>query len=812
MIRSSVIALSLLVLMEVHSANFRYEERNTDLAVSVTKEKTNGTVSITLFNNGKTIEIDSNNDDISNGYVLDNGKQIFVNKSDKGQRFSIDDGPSTYVFFVDKDGNIDISSEDQNVDTGNMSFAFRTDGMIKSSNPILFNSLFLYGNRIQNDSILKTRKYTFYYKTFDNYGIFDSRAKEIEPKQFASSSAILLERLKRLKAESSSPTSSANAPMTSSTTSVASSLAKNTKNNYGIMLNDYVGYSGSALQVNSYGLMECDSMHFGGTDSELSVKKGKFLVHGAISGTFKSTESIKVEEVADVYVHQVNMRFIEGLHQTQQLPQSLEFITTLERMGFDKPVSTLPINNTVNISTIHQTIEYSHLWRWKFEEGLNIGIKNDLLLSFGLSSTEIERRKWSCEDEELMNKNDYSKVQHGNPIQINIPGISGAVTLFLVTTGAGGGNSCGFLSLTKNRESVYLPTATTEDFCRKDIIRKLTEAIDSENREKVLELIAPQLMKYISTKGNATYSYKEKKYKWEGTEESIWNDIEKVFLSEISAIPVDQLTSSEENKKKVEDAKTERDKKETALSNEVTTLLNQIKEEILNDINLIDSLNLSDGEMSSQFTKKTEEEIISITNRLYGLSIPKGSNDRTITAKTLDEAVSQIKSKASTAKAEITYSDLRIKRLLTIYTLDNEHLQSLIMHSPALKSKFSEKLKAIEKKNHEIMRLYQLPETMKAYLNKFLNRTGIQLEVTGTETTGVLQAIAYIQKSSLVLVADQNYTIDNVRMEFHKKGEVLIFYDNPEAESVIYAFVHPGHYSKAVTQEQYYKAVSEYNK
>lgn len=806
MIRSSV-AVSLLVLMEIHSANFRYEERNADLAVSVMKGKSNGTVSITLFNKGKKFEIDSNNDDISNGYYLDNNNQIVVNKiANNGQRFSISDGPSTYVFFVDKDGNIDISSEKQNVDTGRMSFAFRTDGMIKSSNPILFNSLFLYGNRIQNDSILKTRKYTFYYKTFDNYGIFDSRAKRIEPKQFAQSSAILLERLQQFKERSSQSQS-----IFPINTTNASSTIKNSKNNYGIMLNGYVGYSGSALQVNSYGLTECDSMHFGGTDSELFVKRGKFLVHGAISGTFKSTESIKVEEVADVYVHKVNVRFVEGLSQVQQSPRSLEFFTTLERMGLSKPVSTLPINNTVNISTIYPSIEYSHLWRWKFEKGLNIGIKNDLLLGFGLSPTEIERRKWNCEDEKLINKNDYSRVQHGNPIQINIPGISGAVRLFLVTTGAGGGNSCGFLSLTKNRESVYLTTAATEDFCRKDIIRKLTEAIDSENKEKVLELIAPQLMKYISTKGNAIYSYEENKYKWgECVEESIWNDIEKVFLSEISAIPVDQLTSSKENKKKVEDSKTERDKKETDLSNEITTLLNQIKEKILNDISLIDSLNLSDEEMSSQFTKKTEGEIISITNRIYGLSISKGSNERAIAAETLDQAVSQIKSKASIAKAKIKYSDLQIKQLLTIYTLDNEKLQSLIMHSPALKSKFSEGLKTIEKKNHEIMRLYQLPETMKAYLNKFLNRTGIQLEVTSTETTGVLQAIAYIQKSSLVLVADQDYTIDKVRIEFHKKGEVLIFYDNPEAESVIYAFVHPGHYSKAVTQEQYNKAVNEY--
>lgn len=819
MIRSSVIAVSLLLLMEIHSVNFRYEELNADLSVYVKREKTSGAFSVILFQKGKQIEIPSNGTDMSGSYTISNGKQISVDKTAEGEKYSISGEDSTYIFSVDNNGNIDISSEKQNVDTGKMSFAFRTDGIIKSSNPILFNSLFLCGNKIENNSILKTRNYTFYYKTFDNYGIFDSRKNDsVNPEQFASRKTVLLQKLQEFKRQSHQSSSSIGASASSSSAATASSSTKNSKNNYGIMLNDYVGYSGSALQVNSYGLTECDSMHFGGTDSELSVKRGKFLVHGAISGTFKSTGSIKIEEGTSVHVHRVNVRFVEGLQQVQRSPQPSEFVTTLNKMGLalqEKQHTWPPTSTTVNLTT-PQTMEYSPLWRWNFKGDLNASINQDLLLGAGFSLENLKRRKWHCEDEELMIKEDYRRVKQ-EPIEVRIPGVPEPVKLFLVTTGAGGGNSCGFLSLTKKRDTVYSTEASSPsiDLCRHNIIQQLIEAIDGKHedrdKEKVLELIAPQLMKYISTNGNATYNYEQDKYEWEDAEESIWNDIEKVFLSEISGISVEQLESSENNKTRVANSKREHEAKEEELNRQKREILSQIKNKILEDISFIDSLNLSDDEMSRQFTKKTKKEIIAITEKLYRLEIQKGDTGKDpIIAGTLHQAVEKINSTASDAGTTNLYSVDLIKKFLTIHTSDNEQLQSIIMRFPTLQNQFMTLLEQLKRINREIMKLYQLPETMKAYLNKFLNRTGIQLEVTGTETTGVLQAIAYIQKSSLVLVADKDYTIDKVRMEFHKKGEVLIFYDNPDAESVIYAFVHPGHYSKAVTEEQCSKAKGVY--
>ena len=113
------------------------------------------------------------------------------------------------------------------------------------------------------------------------------------------------------------------------------------------------------------------------------------------------------------------------------------------------------------------------------------------------------------------------------------------------------------------------------------------------------------------------------------------------------------------------------------------------------------------------------------------------------------------------------------------------------------------------------MIFYENSEKLKKYIDDILAKSTTRLEVNPllenplSAENPLLRAIAHVQNASLVIVlwGEQEYPTKT-----YKTGDILFEYDNPHAERVIYATFAGAHYSKAVTQEQYDKAVSEYNK
>lgn len=344
------------------------------------------------------------------------------------------------------------------------------------------------------------------------------------------------------------------------------------------------------------------------------------------------------------------------------------------------------------------------------------------------------------------------------------------------------GFSCGFRALTLDRETVDAPG----DKVRKNIINKLVQGIKGEipgiDRNEVMRLMIPQLQYYISSGGFLGWGEID-----EDLNTRAWLNIYPVFQKEtkdkvlrkpfrLKSGEVITTLGSENLFNRVY----------AEAENNISDIVDRIRHKLLADNAFVQSLDLTEEEHQIVLSN---DEVFSVFKTIYPEFPMAGLNKNSFKrAPSLAASADQIYAlNRSLSKEEIQ------KKITILKETKKQILDWIKVYEK--ESELREDLEAIKENEDALEDLYFLPLTCQAYFEHYIGQEFRMLEMTNVGQTGILDAIAYVQKASLKLFADMDF---HLNYEHFLKGQLIHSFENPNAETEIYAFMRSGHYSKGL--------------
>ncbi|MBQ3565342.1 MAG: hypothetical protein IJA14_04285, partial [Alphaproteobacteria bacterium] len=220
--------------------------------------------------------------------------------------------------------------------------------------------------------------------------------------------------------------------------------------------------------------------------------------------------------------------------------------------------------------------------------------------------------------------------------------------------------------------------------------------------------------------------------------------------------------------------------------NNISDIVDRIRHKLLADNAFVQSLDLTEEEHQIVLSN---DEVFSVFKTIYPEFPMAGLNKNSFKrAPSLAASADQIYAlNRSLSKEEIQ------KKITILKETKKQILDWIKVYEK--ESELREDLEAIKENEDALEDLYFLPLTCQAYFEHYIGQEFRMLEMTNVGQTGILDAIAYVQKASLKLFADMDFYLN---YEHFLKGQLIHSFENPNAETEIYAFMRSGHYSKGL--------------